>query len=97
MRIICGLSEGRLLDVPDGFHVRPIPGKVKLAVFNSLGARPIDAQVLDLLFAGSGKANGIRSIHLTFCPRALSQSHASQGGPGPASRTSGCLAPPPRN
>ncbi len=53
MRIIGGLAEGRLLQVPEGFDVRPMPDKVKLAVFNSLGARPIDAQVLDL-FAGTG-------------------------------------------
>ncbi len=53
MRIIGGLAEGRLLEVPDGFDVRPMPDKVKLAVFNSLGGRPIDAQVLDL-FAGTG-------------------------------------------
>lgn len=53
MRIIGGLAEGRLLQVPEGFDVRPMPDKVKLAVFNSLGARPVDARVLDL-FAGTG-------------------------------------------
>ena len=53
MRIIGGHAGGRLLEVPHGFDVRPMPDKVKLAVFNSLGARPIDARVLDL-FAGTG-------------------------------------------
>lgn len=53
MRIIGGLAQGRLLGVPDGFDVRPMPDKVKLAVFNSLGERPLDARVLDL-FAGTG-------------------------------------------
>jgi 16S rRNA (guanine(966)-N(2))-methyltransferase RsmD len=53
MRIIGGLAEGRLLEVPDGFDVRPMPDKVKLAVFNSLGDRMVDVRVLDL-FAGTG-------------------------------------------
>ncbi len=53
MRIIGGHAAGRLLEVPPGFDIRPMPDKVKLAVFNSLGARPIDSSVLDL-FAGTG-------------------------------------------
>jgi len=53
MRIIGGSAEGRLLEVPAGFDVRPMPDKVKLAVFNSLGDRVLDARVLDL-FAGTG-------------------------------------------
>ena len=53
MRIIGGLAAGRLLKVPDGLGVRPTPDKVKLAVFNSLGAFLDGARVLDL-FAGSG-------------------------------------------
>ncbi len=53
MRIIGGHAAGRILEVPHGFDVRPMPDKVKLAVFNSLGAWPIDARVLDL-FAGTG-------------------------------------------
>jgi 16S rRNA (guanine966-N2)-methyltransferase len=53
MRIIGGLAAGRLLQVPAGFDVRPMPDKVKLAVFNSLGDRPDQARVLDL-FAGTG-------------------------------------------
>ncbi len=53
VRIIGGLAAGRLLKVPDGIGVRPTPDKVKLAVFNSLGAFLDGARVLDL-FAGSG-------------------------------------------
>lgn len=39
--------------MPEGLGVRPMPDKVKLAVFNSLGAFVVDARVLDL-FAGTG-------------------------------------------
>ncbi|MFM8879600.1 MAG: 16S rRNA (guanine(966)-N(2))-methyltransferase RsmD [Verrucomicrobiota bacterium] len=53
MRIIGGSAAGRLLKVPEGLGVRPTPDKVKLAVFNSLGAFLDGARVLDL-FAGSG-------------------------------------------
>ena len=41
------------MKVPEGLGVRPTPDKVKLAVFNSLGAFLDGARVLDL-FAGSG-------------------------------------------
>ncbi len=53
MRIIGGISAGRLLKVPKGYAVRPTPDLVKQAVFNSLGARVSGARVLEL-FAGSG-------------------------------------------
>ncbi|MBL9173385.1 MAG: RsmD family RNA methyltransferase [Verrucomicrobiales bacterium] len=53
MRIIGGQAAGRLIRVPEGLGVRPMPDKVKLAVFNSLGERVVDARVLDL-FAGTG-------------------------------------------
>ena len=53
MRIIGGIAAGRLQHVPDGLGVRPMPDKVKLAVFNSLGGFVIGARVLDL-FAGTG-------------------------------------------
>lgn len=53
MRIIGGMAAGRRLEVPAGLDVRPMPDKVKLAVFNSLGARVVEARVLDL-FAGTG-------------------------------------------
>ena len=53
MRIISGKSGGRLLKVPKGFDVRPTPDLVKQAVFNSLGPRVENAEVLEL-FGGSG-------------------------------------------
>lgn len=53
MRIIGGKSGGRRLSVPKGFDVRPTPDLVKQAVFNSLGERVQNAEVLEL-FAGSG-------------------------------------------
>ena len=53
MRIIGGQAAGRIVQVPEGLGVRPMPDKVKLAVFNSLGDRVVDARVLDL-FSGTG-------------------------------------------
>jgi 16S rRNA (guanine966-N2)-methyltransferase len=53
MRIIGGQAAGRIVQVPEGLGVRPMPDKVKLAVFNSLGDRVVDTRVLDL-FAGTG-------------------------------------------
>ena len=53
MRITGGHAARRVLKVPKGFDVRPTPDLVKQAVFNSLGARVVGAQVLEL-FAGTG-------------------------------------------
>ena len=53
MRITGGKASGRILKVPKGFAVRPTPDLVKQAIFNSLGARVVDARVLEL-FAGTG-------------------------------------------
>src|SRR5687767_2694603 len=53
MRIIGGQAAGRLLKVPSVYDLRPTPYLVRQAIFNSLGARVIDARVLDL-FSGSG-------------------------------------------
>src|SRR5687767_9709575 len=53
MRIIGGQAAGRLLKVPAGYDVRPTADLVRQAIFNSLGARVVDARVLDL-FSGSG-------------------------------------------
>ena len=53
MRIIGGQAAGRTVQVPDGLGVRPMPDKVKLAVFNSLGNRVEGARILDL-FSGTG-------------------------------------------
>ena len=53
MRITGGQAARRILKVPKGLDVRPTPDLVKQAVFNSLGARVMEARVLEL-FAGSG-------------------------------------------
>jgi len=53
MRITGGKAGRRILKVPKGFDVRPTPDLVKQAVFNSLGARVVNARVLEL-FAGTG-------------------------------------------
>ena len=60
MRIIGGIAAGRILQVPKGLGVRPTPDLVKQAIFNSLGARILEARVLDL-FSGSG-ALGLESL-----------------------------------
>ena len=53
MRITGGNAARRILKSPKGLAVRPTPDLVKQAVFNSLGARVVDARVLEL-FAGTG-------------------------------------------
>lgn len=53
MRIIGGTAGGRILKVPKGLGVRPTPDLVRQAIFNSLGGRVIDAEVLEL-FGGTG-------------------------------------------
>ena len=53
MRITGGQAARRQLKVPKGMGVRPTPDLVKQAVFNSLGARVVDARVLEL-FGGTG-------------------------------------------
>jgi len=53
MRITGGTNSGRILKVPKGLDVRPTPDLVKQALFNSLGARIVNARVLEL-FAGTG-------------------------------------------
>jgi 16S rRNA (guanine(966)-N(2))-methyltransferase RsmD len=53
MRIIGGSAAGTILKVPKGFDVRPTPDLVRQAIFNSLGARVLDATVLEV-FGGSG-------------------------------------------
>jgi 16S rRNA (guanine966-N2)-methyltransferase len=53
MRITGGTASGRILKVPKGLDVRPTPDLVKQALFNSLGARVMDASILEL-FAGTG-------------------------------------------
>lgn len=53
MRITGGQAARRQLKVPKGVGVRPTPDLVKQAVFNSLGARVVEARVLEL-FSGTG-------------------------------------------
>lgn len=53
MRITGGQAARRQLKVPKGMGVRPTPDLVKQAVFNSLGARVVEARVLEL-FGGTG-------------------------------------------
>lgn len=77
MRIIGGQAAGRIVHVPEGLGVRPMPDKVKLAVFNSLGDRVVEARVLDL-FSGTGAlgheclSRGARSLYSVE----LSEKHA---------------------
>lgn len=52
MRIIAGLARGMPLAVPRA-GVRPTADRIREAIFSSLGARVVEARVLDL-FAGTG-------------------------------------------
>ena len=52
MNIIAGLARGVELSVPPGIPVRPTAGRVRKALFDSLGALS-DHHVLDIL-SGSG-------------------------------------------
>jgi len=52
MRIIAGLARGMPLAVPRA-GVRPTTDRIREAIFSSLGARVVEARVLDL-FAGTG-------------------------------------------
>ena len=59
VRVIAGAAKGtRLAPVPPG--VRPVSDRAREGVFSSLGARVVDAAVLDL-FAGTG-ALGIEAL-----------------------------------
>ncbi|MEZ5974510.1 MAG: 16S rRNA (guanine(966)-N(2))-methyltransferase RsmD [Planctomycetota bacterium] len=53
MRIISGQWRGRRLQAPDGLVTRPMLGRVREALFSSLGDRVDGARVLDL-YAGTG-------------------------------------------
>lgn len=53
MRIIGGTAAGLILKAPEGLGVRPTPDLVRQAIFNSLGARVLDARVFEL-FGGTG-------------------------------------------
>lgn len=60
MRIISGRLRGRRLQTFKGSDVRPTADRVREALFNILGRRPVDACVLDL-FSGTG-ALGIEAL-----------------------------------
>jgi 16S rRNA (guanine966-N2)-methyltransferase len=59
MRVISGNAKGRALQAA-GAATRPITDRVKENLFNILGARIVDANVLDL-FAGAGSV-GIEAL-----------------------------------
>jgi 16S rRNA (guanine966-N2)-methyltransferase len=59
-RVVAGSAGGLFLKVPRHFPSRPTQDRVKQALFSSLGARVIDARVLDL-YAGTG-ALGIEAL-----------------------------------
>jgi 16S rRNA (guanine(966)-N(2))-methyltransferase RsmD len=68
MRVISGSAKGRQLKSP-GKATRPITDRVKENLFNILGTRAIDANVLDL-YAGAGSV-GVEALsrgarHATF-------------------------------
>ena len=53
MRIISGEAKGRTLYAPSGQDTRPTSDKIRGSLFNIIGARVMDARVLDL-FGGTG-------------------------------------------
>ena len=59
MRVISGTAKGRTLKAA-GAATRPITDRAKTSLFNILGARVVDANVLDL-FAGAGSV-GIEAL-----------------------------------
>lgn len=69
MRIIAGKARGRKLFTPADNRVRPTADRVKEALFNIIGPRIVDADVLDL-FCGTGNlgleawSRGARSVAL---------------------------------
>jgi 16S rRNA (guanine966-N2)-methyltransferase len=60
IRIISGKFRGRKLKAPAGLDIRPTLDRVKESIFNVLGERIIDAEVLDL-FSGTGSL-GLESL-----------------------------------
>jgi 16S rRNA (guanine(966)-N(2))-methyltransferase RsmD len=53
LRVIAGKAKGRKLKMVPGEGTRPVPARVKEALFNIIGSDIIEAQFLDL-FAGTG-------------------------------------------
>jgi 16S rRNA (guanine(966)-N(2))-methyltransferase RsmD len=74
MRVTGGEFTGRHLQMPKGPEIRPTLDNVRQAIFNLIGPRIAEAQVLDL-FSGTG-ALGIEALsrgaaHATFVDRSL--------------------------
>lgn len=53
MRIFSGTARGRFVNAPQGATLRPTTDRVRLAVFNAVGALVPDSHFMDL-FCGSG-------------------------------------------
>lgn len=60
VRVISGSAGGLFLQVPHKFSSRPTQGKIKQALFSSLGAYVEEARVLDI-YSGSGSL-GIEAL-----------------------------------
>ncbi len=60
MRVIAGTAKGTRLEAPKGRKTRPTLDRVREALFSILGAKVVDARVLDL-YAGTG-AIGIEAL-----------------------------------
>ena len=60
MRILAGQARGRVLHTPSGRTTRPTDSRSRETLFNMLGERVIDADMLDL-YAGSG-AVGLEAL-----------------------------------
>jgi 16S rRNA (guanine966-N2)-methyltransferase len=72
MRVISGQCKGRKLTSIDGNRIRPTSDRVKESIFNILGPKVRDSNILDL-FAGTGGL-GIEALsrgaeHTTFIDR----------------------------
>lgn len=72
MRVVAGTARGVPLTPPRGRDTRPITDRVKETLFGIVGAKVVDAAVVDL-YAGSG-AIGIEALsrgaaHATFVER----------------------------
>lgn len=60
MRVIAGTAKGTRLEAPKGRKTRPTLDRVREALFSILGAKVVEARVLDL-YAGTG-AIGIEAL-----------------------------------